>query len=202
MTESLHTLARLAAAALDRTSAVNDDTRSELLNLKAALRSAVVRDSFIAPPTRDYAAILESALAAAPGRALAALAQALRLVRHQLPWTYHYAPRPGEEDLANRIAFAELIGPDGPMNHASARVGLTLVAPTTLYPAHAHPAVELYWIISGHARWTSTGADKIVPPGELVLHRSHEPHAMQTLEAPLLALWSWSGDIDTPAFYI
>jgi hypothetical protein len=37
---------------------------------------------------------------------------------------------------------------------------------------------------------------------DFVLHRSNEPHAMRTLTEPLLAIYSWSGDLDTAAFYL
>jgi len=35
-----------------------------------------------------------------------------------------------------------------------------------------------------------------------VLHRTNQPHAMRTFAEPLLALYGWRGDIDTPAFYL
>lgn len=52
------------------------------------------------------------------------------------------------------------------------------------------------------ARWTTQRDDRSVAPGGFVLHRSGEPHAMLTHEEPLLALWGWSGDVDTPAYYV
>jgi quercetin dioxygenase-like cupin family protein len=88
------------------------------------------------------------------------------------------------------------------MDAPHCRVGFTLIAPNTFYPMHAHPATELYWIIAGHAEWSASGARRIVPPGGFVLHQSNEPHAMRTFAEPLLALYSWSGDLDTAAFYL
>jgi quercetin dioxygenase-like cupin family protein len=123
-----------------------------------------------------------------------------------LVWHYHYAPHPGSppdaEDLAERIGFAELIGPRAPLTAPACRVGFTLLAPATCYPQHAHPAIELYLVISGHAQWTTPGDERIVPPGAFVLHSASKPHAMRTFAEPLLALYGWRGDIDTPAFYL
>jgi quercetin dioxygenase-like cupin family protein len=117
------------------------------------------------------------------------------------PWVYHY-PRLADDDPGTRIAFAELIGPDGPLEAPDCRVGFTVMAEATTYPLHYHPAVELYWVIAGNAQWQTPTSDRIVPPGDLVLHRSNEPHAMRTFDEPLLALWGWTGEIDAPAIYL
>lgn len=132
----------------------------------------------------------------------ASIASQLLPVRDALPWCYHYPPRCATEDLGERIGFAELIGPDGPLQAPACRVGFTLVAPDTAYPLHAHPAVELYLVIAGRARWRAGDTEQWMSPGALVLHRAHEPHAMRTFDEPLLALWGWSGEIDAPAAYI
>jgi mannose-6-phosphate isomerase-like protein (cupin superfamily) len=189
-------------AALAGPASSSCEIQSELAGLRAALRGAVVKRDFETQPRQGYHVLLTQIVADAPRPAVAAVMRALAAVREGLPWTYHYAPRSGEEDLADRIGFAELIGPDGPMGAPEVRVGLTLMAPHTVYPMHAHPAVELYWVIAGAARWTTPHADRIVPPDQFVLHRSGEPHAMRTFEEPLLALWGWSGDVDTPARYV
>jgi mannose-6-phosphate isomerase-like protein (cupin superfamily) len=173
-----------------------------LRKLNDTLRSAVSREHFGAASMHDYNAMLDAAVASSSDHNTAEPCRKLLAVRSLLPWTYHYAARAGEETLASRIAFAELIGPDGPMSAPHSRVGFTLIAPHTSYPMHAHPAVELYWVMAGHALWETEAAKHIAPPGEFVLHRSHEAHAMRTFDAPLLALWGWSGDIDTPAFYL
>jgi quercetin dioxygenase-like cupin family protein len=151
-------------------------------------------------PLRDHSALLADAMSQGPQN-LAGIAAAVTQVRERLPWVYHYAPRAGEADLADRIAFAEFIGPEAPLRVPSVRIGFTLIAPHTAYPLHAHPAVELYWVLYGHARWAARQGERVVPPGDFVLHDSGEPHAMHTAAEPLLALWGWSGDIDTPAFY-
>jgi mannose-6-phosphate isomerase-like protein (cupin superfamily) len=173
-----------------------------LRELSDALRLATARDHFSVTTPHDYSATLHSAIAASSTHETAATCRDVLKVQSLLPWAYHYPARTGEESLATRIAFAELIGPDGPMSAPHSRVGFTLIAADTSYPRHAHPAVELYWVMSGHALWETPTAKRIVPPGEFVLHRSNEAHAMRTFDEPLLALWGWSGDTDTPAFYL
>jgi mannose-6-phosphate isomerase-like protein (cupin superfamily) len=171
-------------------------------HMRRAAEMAVPRKSARTREGRDHAAILAPAIAAARAGPAAGIAVALAAVAARLPWYYHYAPRDGEEDLAERIAFAELIGPDGPLAAPDCRVGFTLVAPETYYPMHAHPAVELYLVVAGHAEWSTLDAARIVPPGGCVLHPTGVAHAMRTFGEPLLALYGWSGDIDTAAFYL
>jgi len=176
--------------------------RAEIQHLNRAVQSAAIKREFNAAPRGDYDVTLASAIAAGLNDGLSAIAAALEKLSRPLPWDYQYPPHPSADDLGKRIGFAELIGPDGPMYSPQCRVGFTLMAANTLYPLHAHPAVELYLVIAGHAEWTASDTRQEVPPGGFVLHRANEPHAMRTLTEPLLALYSWSGDLDTAAFYI
>jgi mannose-6-phosphate isomerase-like protein (cupin superfamily) len=180
----------VAAAAVDRA------------HLCHAAAVAVPNAGFVARPSRDYTAILAQAIAAAKSGPGAPVATALAAMPDGLAWYYSYAPRPGDADTADRIAFAELIGPDGPLMAPGCRVGFTLMAAGTDYAMHAHPAIELYAVIAGHAEWATPGAARRVPPGGLVLHPSNQPHAMRTLAEPLLALYGWRGDILSPPFYL
>lgn len=175
---------------------------TDLLHLRQAAERAVPRDGYAAAPGRDYTAILSPALAAARGHPAAAIAEAIAALPGPLPWRYSYQPRADLADIAERIAFAELIGPQAPLIAPACRVGFTLMAPDTFYPLHAHPAIELYMVIAGHAQWTTPEAERIVPPGAFVLHATNQPHAMRTFAEPLLALYGWRGDIDTPPFYL
>jgi quercetin dioxygenase-like cupin family protein len=192
-------VAQAIAAYLAQTSAPTADVETEFRHMRTCAAAAVARPNFDPGPIRDRAALLSAAIAAAGDNTIAA---SLATLPAQLPWHYHYAARANEPDLANRIAFAELIGPAAPLTAPACRIGFTLMAPDTFYPLHAHPAIELYLVISGHARWTTPDTDRIAPPGDFVLHRSNEPHAMRSFAAPLLALYGWRGDIDTAAFYL
>ena len=79
-------------------------------------------------------------------------------------------------------------------------VYLTLQAPDVAYPAHAHPAVELYQVVSGTATWwrTSDGQQRRLP-GEVLLHGSGEAHAMRTWGMPLLSVCIWLDALDRPS---
>jgi len=130
------------------------------------------------------------------------LLDAIRPAIRILPWRYSYARREDAPDLGERIAFAELIGPEAPFISRSVCLGLTLIAPRTLYPAHKHPAVELYYVVSGAAEWTAGAHSQIKPPGTYILHQSNCIHAMRTGNEPLLAVYTWTGaDVVTTSVY-
>ncbi len=75
-------------------------------------------------------------------------------------------------------------------------VGLFLLGPNRLYPAHQHPAAEMYAVLAGTAQWMRGDEPwQTRKPGEYFIHASNQAHAMRTLDEPLLALWAWTGDL-------
>jgi hypothetical protein len=130
------------------------------------------------------------------------LLDAIRPVALDLPWRYSYAKRDDAPGLEDRIAFAEIIGPEAPFKSQKICLGLTLIGPNTLYPSHVHPAIELYYVAAGTTSWIASGVSTLNCPGTFILHHSMVVHAMQTHLEPLLAVYSWSGeDVKTLSAY-
>lgn len=156
-----------------------------------------------APVRQPATAFLEEAVAAGLSGPEGALAAAIRAVVPDLAWSYGYPAEPAWPALGERIAFAQLLGEGGLGTASQVLVGLTLIAPRTRYPWHAHPATELYLVIAGTARWwKGTDGPRVHPPGALVLHESGIPHAMETEAEPLLALYTWRGDLASPSVFL
>lgn len=131
------------------------------------------------------------------------LLKALKPVLPFLPWKYNYEPRPDMPDLGSRMGWGEILGPEAPFRDEHFCYGFTLLGKNTFYPAHYHPATELYVVLSGHAEWTLDGVTTVRHPGEFVLHPSNRIHSMRTTEEPLLALYTWSGeDVVTLSKYV
>jgi hypothetical protein len=126
------------------------------------------------------------------------------LPRHELaglPWTDGGFALPAS--IKGRNAYAELVGPEGPVVSAKCRFGLYLQAPDCLYPPHSHAAEELYLLISGSAEWQLDDSNPFTPPGSgLVHHLPWQKHAMRTGASSLLALWAWLGDISYGTYSI
>ena len=64
------------------------------------------------------------------------------------------------------------------------------------YPSHNHEALELYNIISGYSLW-QINDEKFAKksPGDEIFHDLWMPHCMKTEGQPVLALFSWAGEI-------
>jgi quercetin dioxygenase-like cupin family protein len=146
---------------------------------------------------------LEAALAAGRSGPEAGLAEALSELAPALAWTYSYPARAGQPDLSSAVAFSQIVGPVGFRLSDRLRLGLTLIAPETHYPPHVHPAIETYLVIAGTALWSlGAGRARPQPPGALILHPGGVAHAMRTGTEPLLAIWSWRGDVTSPSVYL
>ena len=124
----------------------------------------------------------------------ARLLSALKPALPFLPWKYNYEPRPDMPELGNQMGWGEILGPEAPYHDNHFCFGFTLLGKNTFYPAHYHPAIELYVVLSGHAVWTLDGVSQLRNPGEFILHPSNHVHSMQTKDEPMLALYTWSGD--------
>jgi hypothetical protein len=130
-----------------------------------------------------------------------AVAAALRPIADDLSWRYSYAPRADAPGLASAIGWAEIVGPLAPFRSDAVCLGLTLIAAGSFYPPHRHPAVELYHILTGHPEWTAGADTRIQALGAFILHDSDMIHAMRTGHEPLLAIYTWTGDIVSPSVW-
>ena len=132
-----------------------------------------------------------------------AIACGLPQLTTRLRWTYGYPRDLRFPGLERRMAFTEVLGKTGIWPSQRMLLGFTLIAPHTHYPAHVHPAIELYLVIAGAAAWALGDAPaEIRPPGSVIVHPSGAPHAMTTGAEPLLALFTWRGDLATSPSYV
>lgn len=170
---------------------------AERLRRHAATASyaAAAWDAHVRPPVLAY---LDAALALADRHPLVDL---LAPVAHALDWTEGDLPVPAA--FRGRYAFVTLIGEGTPMPDDTCYFGLYLQAPDSHYPSHWHAAEEIYIVLSGTALWQQGeapfGARR---PGSQILHRSYEPHAMDTRAEPLLAMWTWTGDLRSDTYAV
>jgi quercetin dioxygenase-like cupin family protein len=175
------------------------DTADEIAALSEAWPRGETRGAVVEPERLPACDWLSPALDLGRSGSEAGLAISIAALAPALHWTYSYPDR----SLAGQIAFSQIVGRRGLRRGESLHIGLTLIAPHVAYPPHAHPAVELYLVIAGTARW-QRGLEPPAPqpPGSIVLHASNVPHAMTTGDEPLLAIWTWRGDLDSPSRYL
>lgn len=157
------------------------------------------------PTARAACQHLDVALMLARRGALEALGRALLPLAGHLAWQAcpTYDPTEVGERFDRAYAYAELLGATGTVDREGVVVGILLLAPHTHYPAHAHPAAEVYHVLAGTACWRHGRSPWVRrPPGARLLHPPHTPHAMHTEAEPLLALYAWSGEVATPSHMV
>ena len=150
----------------------------------------------------DKVALLDQSITAITNKELQSIAQQLRLVRNQLTWRIDtglfYAEQANVGHGYRRgNMHSELIGPDGCVfRDGSFRLGLFILAPTTLYRDHNHAAPELYINLTGPCGW------RFVPKGwqdfdagSLIWNPSGLTHATRTYKQPMLSIYSWTKDV-------
>ena len=115
----------------------------------------------------------------------------------------HWAEGTLDAEVSANLYTTELVGPDGLVYDADARIGLLVSAADTDYPVSSHSGEETYLVISGVAEWTlDDGLYRSVPPGELVHHPAWKSHGRRTLDEVFLGAWRWSGDLDLASFRV
>jgi mannose-6-phosphate isomerase-like protein (cupin superfamily) len=133
---------------------------------------------------------------------LAAVSTAFLQAEPALSWVQNpnYTAERMGPDFVDRYGYVELVGPGRVFESRELLVGFLLLGPDTHYPDHNHAAEEVYHVVSGRARWRrGDGAWRTEPPGTIIHHPPHLPHAMRTDNEPLLALYCWMGDVMAPA---
>lgn len=176
----------------------------------AALRERLVASPqlhAIEPGAQDVTtAWLEASLVPANPR-WRALSLAARAALPQLRWQVSYqnlSPSPGLAGFQNDYSWTPLTlaSDQSPVRLDRTLAGFTLQAPHITYPGHHHKPVEIYGIISGHVDWKLGDGDWLrKKPGDVIVHRSHELHAMRTLDEPCLTWVAWD-DFNSDAVYM
>ena len=169
-----------------------DKTRHPLArNVASMIATVDVKSEWQASPEASALTSLPFALAAPDCHRAA---RKLEAIADRLAWTEKSRPR--APDYVGNHCAVTIIGPQGMITDERFRFGVFLQTPRTFYPAHCHEAEELYFLLSGSGQWQKDNADfEPVTSGTLIHHAPYQPHAIQTQDAPLLALWSWTGNL-------
>lgn len=138
-------------------------------------------------------------------RALAAesphpAAAAILAAQNRVPWGINPVADKFTAAIEAICAVATLMGPEGPIPESDLRLGLFYQRPDSYYPLHNHDADETYVILAGQVFWTAGEDRRMRGPGDMIHHPSLMPHAFRTGPEGFLALWRWSGDVNTHSY--
>src|SRR5262249_41644578 len=103
----------------------------------------------------------------------------------------------GRADERSHYSYKELVGPARDVKtglHASnLRSGTLVLKPGRMYPAHNHPAAEVYSVVKGRAQWYVDDERREGGPGSVIYPRPHAAHGWQNLSdrEPLELVWVW-----------
>ena len=145
------------------------------------------------------------------------LESAVHLNEHDVPWpelvAVDEASIPGElgasaqemRRMQEVMRWKTLIGTGGRFGEAlpdpDIGFGVGELGPGAIYPAHRHPCPELYYFISGSARWNVDGEDFIATPGSTVYMKPNSVHSLEIIsEEKAVVVWAdWSPNGDREA---
>lgn len=195
MSSAVDSLADLLGSAIDEALATH--TQADLFDgLAAAIASRKTARPVPASTNATVDGWLEAAIAAGSPNDLAA---AVLAASPDLPWLRSYEhldPSPGLAAFQPNYTFLLLFGPtfrgrQAPFESDEILVGFTLQEPNILYPEHHHEPSEMYGVISGELEWLVGDTWSTVGPGDVIVHRPHESHAMRTGDSPVLTWVAW-----------
>lgn len=126
------------------------------------------------------------------------LCEALFDVSDQMQWRETYKGSKISADFMERFGCFEIIGRDAPFQSEKIRSFLVYQPANLHYPWHQHPAEEMYVVLNGEAVFSLEGEQsRTLRAGESAFHRSNHPHALTTLDSPVLAYVIWRDQFDT-----
>jgi hypothetical protein len=109
-----------------------------------------------------------------------------------MAWRQTYTASEIGAAFLENYGYSEIVGLSGPLASERLACGFLLLGPETHYPRHGHEAEEVYIPLAGTASWQQgEGPWRERPPGTVIHHARHEPHAMRTGAGALLALYLW-----------
>ena len=112
-------------------------------------------------------------------------------------WRFTYKDTDIGDDFLDRFGCYCLIGPEAPWTSASMFAFLVYMPRGLWYPWHHHPAEEIYVVLGGSGDFHRKGETVArLGPGEASFHASNLPHALETTDAPVLALVYWRNHFD------
>lgn len=180
---------RSSAGGSKRIGAHQRSVREQISRIIAADPAVAVGE----PVSKPVCAHLKRALDQGRQQKTATVIRAIESISGELAWLYGYEKLP--RHLADKYAYAEIAGPNGPVISDRLILGLVLFAPKCVYPAHSHEGItESYFCLSGAV---SENDDGVYAPGSLIFNPPGRNHRITvSANEPCLLAYAWDGPQD------
>ena len=198
------TLSDCLAAMADRLEGLADAAARDAF--RAALDAIELRPpeamGTAAPDRRDLPMLRHWPRALAHATAIdPVLGSALEALSPAFEWRQNpnYVRQPPSPEFLDGYGYAVIAGAGG-LIPAEIALGVLVLAPGLLYPAHAHPAEEVYLVLDPASRWWRDGQEwRQGLGGAAVHHPPNVAHAMQAGPTQLCAVYLWRGALEVNA---
>ena len=161
--------------------------------VRSRLRRTMDKDPeirLLKPETKPVCMHLSRAIDNGKQSPMGPVVRCLEKIAPFLTWRFGYSAMPGKLHL--KYAFAEFLGPNGPVMASDLILGCVLFAPKATYPTHAHDGItESYIILSGAMSQNNVA---VYPPGALILNTPNHSHKITSCALePTLVSYAWVG---------
>jgi mannose-6-phosphate isomerase-like protein (cupin superfamily) len=123
----------------------------------------------------------------------------IRELTPYINWKQTYDVKDVGKSFLEKYGYFELFGPTG--HFLTKKMGLFVIFFDTnnFYTWHNHEADELYFVLSGSAKFESVGdKSEILTPMKTRLHKSFQPHSLTTYNDKCLSLVIWRDKLESP----
>jgi quercetin dioxygenase-like cupin family protein len=105
---------------------------------------------------------------------------------------------------ADYMVGKQIVGSRGRLFNEKLSSGIFFLAPNFEYPMHNHAGLEIYYVHSGvmHVQNGLDAEPRRVGPGEYSVTPSQVPHALYIGDAPVVILYIWTGDLNSPIYWL
>jgi quercetin dioxygenase-like cupin family protein len=113
-------------------------------------------------------------------------------------WRQTYKGTALGDKFLEKFGCYGLIGPESPFQSKGIRAWVVYMPKNFYYPWHQHPAEEMYLCLAGEAIFRKEDFPEVIlNSGGVMEHSTNQPHAMETLDHPIMAYVVWRNEFGT-----
>ena len=122
----------------------------------------------------------------------------IKEVSSHVHWKQTYDEKDVGKNFLDKFAYFELFGPTGHFLTDEMSLFVIFFDKETYYTWHNHEAEELYFVISGSAKFESKDdVPEILYKTKSRFHKSFQPHSLTTLKDKCLCFVVWRNKLDS-----